>query len=68
MGGWQSANPYPDMKEKGYYDVRRERNNNKEDTIIIPVDFSKHADDAFECGYLCCFLYSSPYAYNSLDN
>ena len=51
MGGWQSAYPNPDVKEKSYYDVRKERNNNKEDVIVIPVDLSKHADDAFECGY-----------------
>ena len=59
MGGWQSTATNPNPAEKGYYDVRKERNNNKDDTIIIPVDFSKHADDAFECGYSILVLFTT---------
>ena len=69
MGGWQSTATNPNPAEKGYYDVRKERNNNKDDTIIIPVDFSKHADDAFECGYSiwCCLLQCSTYVRKSFQ-
>ena len=69
MGGWQSTTPNPNTAEKGCYDVRKERNNNKDDTIIIPVDFSKHADDAFECGYSfwCCLLQCSTYVHKSVQ-
>ncbi len=51
MGGWQSANPDPNVAEKTAFDIRREGNNNRNDIIIIPVDFSKHAEDAFDCEY-----------------
>ena len=51
MGGWQSASPNPDTKDEGFHDVMRVRNNNRDEIVIIPVDFSKHAEDAFECGY-----------------
>ncbi len=66
MGGWQSTPTEP--ADKSYYEAKQERNNNKDDIVIIPVDFSKHAEDAFECLYLSFIVFNQIYASKNFDD